>query len=156
MCTAWLGKWGILCYLAIPIFSECKWTLWPNPFGISKFIIWNHFWKNRLRLTESWYVIEIIATQVITVAVKNMANTKIFVKTSFMVVVFLQSERGSDFFNYRVTKVFITYWPPIIGIINYEHCTNAHNCICNGWCSHGVTQFGIILQLFYCEVKRDT
>ena len=32
------------------------------------------------------------ATQVITVAVKNMANMKIFVKTSFMVVVLLQSE----------------------------------------------------------------
>ena len=35
-----------------------------------------------------------IATQVITVAVKNMANMKIFVKASFMVVVLLQSENA--------------------------------------------------------------
>ena len=32
------------------------------------------------------------ATQVIVVAVKNVANMKIFVKTPFMVVVLLQSE----------------------------------------------------------------
>ena len=44
-----------------------------------------------------------IATQVMAVAVKNMANMKIFVKTSFMVVMLLQSE--SAFLHYHVNSL---------------------------------------------------
>ena len=63
-----------------------------------------------------------IATQEIIVAVKNMANMKIFLKTSFKVAVFLQSERGSDFLNYHV----------IFELLALSILSIAHNYICNG------------------------
>ena len=79
---------------------------------LTKFCFEPTFWKIKLQLTKTWYVIDMIATQVTAVAVKNMAPIKILIKTSFMFVMFSPSE--TVLLGRYATRALITYWPPII------------------------------------------
>ena len=78
--------------------------------------------KNKLQLTETWNIMDMIATQVIAVAVKNMATMKIFVTASFMVTVFLQSERVCFFALSRHQRPYYV-WPLNIALVILKHCT---------------------------------